>query len=164
MKAVFSNIFVTVGHGSQDFSRLIRKMDELTPHLGARVVMQIGYTKHEPKHAEYFRFTPSILEYIRSADLVISHGGMTVIEVVRAGKPVIVVPRRVQYKEAINDHQIEVAEAFAQHQAVETVYDVDELEEAIGLVAHKAKVVEFDDSNRMRLVDKLRGFVQANSK
>ena len=164
MKVVLSNIFVAIGFAPQDFSRLIRKVDELTPSLGTQVVMQIGHTQHEPKHAEWFSFAPSLSDHIQNADLVISHGGMTIIEAVQAGKPVIVVPRRARYNEHYSDHQVEIAEAFAQHPAVKVVYDVDELEEAIGRVCQNAKAVEFDDASRMRLVNKLREFVQANSK
>ena len=160
MKAALSNIFVTVGSASQDFSRLIRKMDELTPNLGAKVVMQIGYTKYEPKNAEHFRFAPSLSDYIRHADLVISQGGMTPIEVIRAAKPVIVVPRQSKYGEVINDHQCEFARALAKKRGVAVVYDVDELQEAIGRVGHKVSTFELDDSNRVRLVNKLREFVQ----
>ncbi len=59
-----------------------------------------------------FRFLPSISEQIQEADLVIGHcGAGTVIETLRAGKKLIVVPNRT----LMNDHQTELADALAQH-------------------------------------------------
>jgi UDP-N-acetylglucosamine transferase subunit ALG13 len=159
MQAVLFNILVATGTGL-DFSRLVHKMDELTPHLGARVVIQIGNAKYEPQHAESFRFADSLRDYIRNADLVVSHGAMIAIEAIQAGKSVIVVPRQARYKEHIDDHQVEFAQCIARHPAVEVVYDVNRLEEAIGRARHKAHILEFDDSNRLRLLDTLREFVQ----
>ena len=164
MKVAFSNIFVTVGTMPDGFPRLIRRIDELASGLGARIVMQIGHTQYEPQHAQWFRFTDSLQPYIQNTDLVISHGAMTVIEAIREGKPVIVVPRRAHYGEHLNDHQVEFAEALAQHPALEVVYDVDGLKEAIGRIGHEAGDFQFDDSNRIRLVSKLREFVQEISK
>jgi|TARA_B100000315_G_scaffold109106_1_gene100118 UDP-N-acetylglucosamine transferase subunit ALG13 len=160
MKEVLPDIFVTVGFHT-GFLRLVRKIDELAPKLGAKVVMQIGNSSYQPKNTEFFRFAPSLHNYINKADLVISHGAMTVIEAIRASKPVIIVPRQARYGEHINDHQVEFSETLETHPAVEVVHDVNRLEVAIQQISRKFIVVKFDDSNRIRLVRALREFVRA---
>jgi beta-1,4-N-acetylglucosaminyltransferase len=81
-------IFVTVG--TTDFDLLAQRMDELAPALGEEVVIQTGRGVYPPQHARHFRFAPSLDDYYRQARLVVSHGGLgTLVEVMRAGKPLI---------------------------------------------------------------------------
>ncbi|SVD99510.1 uncharacterized protein METZ01_LOCUS452364, partial [marine metagenome] len=164
MKEALSEIFVTVGF-HVDFSRLVCKMDELATRLETKVVMQIGSSSYQPKNSEFFRFAPSIEKYIKKADLVVSHAGVgSILEVLKAEKPLVVVPRQAQYDEHIDDHQVEFSETFADHSAVEVVHDVGILEEVIQQITEKFNFVKFDDSNRIRLVRALRKFVQISTK
>ncbi len=158
MKVEFSRIFVTVGFGP-DFSRLIRKVDQIAPRLTSQITMQIGSTEYEPRHVPYFRFASSISEYIEASDLVISHGGITLVEIIRSGKPVVVVPRQKQYREHINDHQVEFVRTLVGMPGVKIVYDVKDLEEAIA--SFDSTQVDFDDANRIRLVKRLHGFLRS---
>ncbi len=81
-------IFVTVG--TTDFDSLAARMDELAPQLGEDVVIQTGRGTYTPRHAQHFRFAPSLDNYYRQARLVVSHGGLgTLVEVLRLGKPLI---------------------------------------------------------------------------
>jgi UDP-N-acetylglucosamine transferase subunit ALG13 len=81
-------IFVTVG--TTDFDALAARMDELTPVLNEEVIIQTGRGVYVPRHAQHFRFAPSLDDYYRQARLVVSHGGLgTLVEVLRLGKPLI---------------------------------------------------------------------------
>lgn len=154
----FSRIFVTVGFGP-DFSRLIREVDQIAPRLTSQITMQIGNTEYEPRHVPYFRFASSISEYIEASDLVISHGGITLVEIIRNGKPVVVVPRQKQYREHINDHQVEFVRTLAGIPGIKIVYDIEDLEEAIA--SFDSIQVDFDDANRIQLVKRLHSFLRS---
>ena len=95
-------IFMTVG--TTDFDALAQRMDELTPALGEDVTIQTGRGAYEPRHAQHFRFAPSLDDYYRQARLVVSHGGLgTLIEVLRLGKPLIGVSNPDRYDLHQND-------------------------------------------------------------
>jgi UDP-N-acetylglucosamine transferase subunit ALG13 len=83
---------IFVATGTTGFDGLVRKMDRLAPSLGEAVVMQIGAGQHLPRHAEFFRFAPSLNPYYQQASLVVSHGGKGIcLEALEAGKPLIAV-------------------------------------------------------------------------
>ncbi len=163
MKGAFSNIFVTVG--SIEFPRLIRKMDELAPVLDVEVVMQIGkYAQYLPKHARYFHLFPSIMKYIQDADLIISHGGTgTLVDIIHAGKPLIVVPRQRRFREVIDNHQLELTEYLIQHQPIEMVKDIEQLYAKINDIANRKDKSNFDDSGQLRLLNSIRKFIHENN-
>jgi beta-1,4-N-acetylglucosaminyltransferase len=90
-------IFVTVGTTS--FDELISTMDQLAPTLSCPVVMQIGSGSVIPAHASaWFRFAPSLEDWLRCAGLVVSHGGSgTLVEVLRRGRRLVGVSNPVLY-------------------------------------------------------------------
>jgi beta-1,4-N-acetylglucosaminyltransferase len=81
-------IFVTVG--TTDFDELIRRMDELASELDEEVISQIARGDYQPRHCRYFRFAPSIEDYLARARVVVSHGGLgSIMETIRLGKPLV---------------------------------------------------------------------------
>jgi len=128
-------IFVTVGTHYQGFERLVRKMDEIASRIDEEVIMQIGYTKYEPKNAKWFRFLEKeedILRLYKTADVIVAHAGAgTLLTALAYGKPLVVVPRLKRFGEHIDDQQLELAEALEQAGKAIAVYDVNHLEEAI---------------------------------
>jgi beta-1,4-N-acetylglucosaminyltransferase len=81
-------IFTTVG--TTDFDALVRRMDELLPSLGEAAICQIGKGSYIPRHSQYFRFEPSLIDYIRDARIVVSHGGQgSIMEVLRLRRPLV---------------------------------------------------------------------------
>lgn len=84
-------IFVTVG--STYFEELIEAVDRLAGdgRLGPDVVCQIGSGQYEPRHCRYFRWTDNFDHYLASSALIITHGGMTVLEALWRNKPLIAV-------------------------------------------------------------------------
>jgi beta-1,4-N-acetylglucosaminyltransferase len=71
-------IFVTIG--TTHFDSLIREVDSLVARksINLPVICQIGSGNYIPQHMEYFRFQPSIDKWLDEAELVITHGGATV--------------------------------------------------------------------------------------
>lgn len=130
-------VFVTVGTPTQGFSRLLQAVDELVESGffgGERVFIQTGSTRDfVPRHCDWKPFVPR-LEFdrlITEAGLVISHGGATVLEMVRLGKVPVVMPRRRKYDEHVNDHQIELTELLASEGRVVPAWEPRDLPGAV---------------------------------
>ena len=153
-------IFVTVGTHYQGFERLIKKMDEIADRIDDEVIMQIGYTKYEPKNAKWFRFAEyeKMLELIEESDVIICHGGAgTLLDSLRFNKPIIIVPRLKKFGEVYDDHELELAEALESARKAIAVYDIEKLEEAI----KKAKSLKYKPVKRdKRLANFLKEYLQ----
>lgn len=123
-------IFVTVGTMHLDFARLIRAMDAIATRMGERVVMQTGLATTTPAHCEHFAFRPreDIARLIAEARVVVTHAGIgSVIDVLTAKKPLIVVPRLRRFGEHNNDHQLDLARAVERRGWGKVVLDVEQL-------------------------------------
>lgn len=123
-------IFVTVGTMHLDFARLIRAMDDIAARTGERVVIQTGLAATKPAHAEHFAFKQreEIAALIAEARVVVTHAGIgSVIDVLKAERPLIVVPRLKRHNEHNTDHQLDLAEAVERRGWGRMVLDVAEL-------------------------------------
>jgi UDP-N-acetylglucosamine transferase subunit ALG13 len=123
-------IYVTVGGHSQPFDRLIKKVDEIASKNEFEFVVQYGCSKYIPKNCKGFDYIPfkKAEEYIKTADLVISHAGVgTILLAKKYNTPIILVPRRRKYKEHYTDHQVEICK-IVQEQKRENIYVVQHLE------------------------------------
>lgn len=116
-------IFVTVGTHEQPFNRLVKAVDDLkadgTIPASESVFIQTGFSTYEPQHCDWIRLLPyeDMQRYIHEARIVITHGGpSSFLAPLQLGKIPIVMPRRAEYGEHVNDHQMEfvkdVAERF----------------------------------------------------
>lgn len=126
-------IYVTVGTMFMDFSRLITKMDAIARSTGEKVVIQCGLSATVPLNCDHFDFKghEEIMNLQRAARLVVSHAGIgAVMDALRAGRPLVVVPRLKRFGEHMNDHQLELAEVIAKRGWGRMVLDVEELEDA----------------------------------
>ena len=94
-------IFVTVGTTS--FDQLIKMVDGYFDEDKNTddIVFQIGSGSYQPKHGEFFTFRPSIDELINSADIVITHGGSTVLSLLLLKKKFVAVANT----DLADDHQ-----------------------------------------------------------
>ena len=155
-------IFVTVGTHEQPFDRLIRWMDELkrTGVIQEEVVLQTGYSHYEPTYCQWSRFFPyeTMLDITAEARIVITHGGpASFILPLQMGKPPVVVPRRRDLGEHVNDHQLEFVQAMAEHMGtILPVYDLPGLKHVLlqypNLVANMPLGM---DSNNLRFNKRL---------
>ncbi|KAG2239046.1 hypothetical protein Bca4012_023817 [Brassica carinata] len=113
-------VFVTVGTTS--FDALVEAVvsqnvkDELHKRGYTHLLIQMGRGIYSPTKCDgadgslavdYFTFSSSIADYIRSASLVISHAGSgSIFETLKLGKPLIVVVN----EDLMDNHQCELAE------------------------------------------------------
>lgn len=113
-------IFVTVGNATQGFLRLLEAVDRLA-HDGffgeEPVFVQSGYTeKFRPLACTNSDFLSmdAFEKKMREASLIICHGGCgTLLHAGRFGKTPVTMPRRKKYGEHVNDHQVQLIEAFS---------------------------------------------------
>jgi UDP-N-acetylglucosamine transferase subunit ALG13 len=111
-KAAVNRIVVALGtHRKYTFPRLLRRLIDVLPP-GAETLWQVGSTtiaEMPPDAREHVPFT-ELQEAIRAADVVITHAGVgSALAALQAGKKAIYVPRRRQYGEHVDDHQVAMA-------------------------------------------------------
>jgi len=109
-------IFVTVGH-QMAFDRLIKLVDVWAGQAPrGQIFAQIGNGTYQPRNMAFSPFLSrsEFQERIDSSACVIAHAGIgTIIQVILARKPLLVLPRLHRYDETRSDHQIGTARQFA---------------------------------------------------
>lgn len=126
-------IYCTLGTMFMDFGRLIRGMDEIARDTGERIVVQRGLATTLPKYCEHFDFKPreEHLALQQEARVLVMHAGIgAVMDALQSKKPFLVVPRRKQFGEHMNDHQLDLAEMVARRGWGKAILDVGELPQA----------------------------------
>lgn len=133
-------IFVAVGNARQGFRRLVQGMDQLAGRdaFGKEaVVVQLGHEAgYVPRHCEWRRFfgPDEFADRLRAAQVVVTHAGYgTLREVLRFGKTPVVMPRRKQFGEHVDDHQLDVVQAYGSMGLVIPAYVQEELAGAIAV-------------------------------
>ncbi len=130
-------ILVLLGTENFPFNRLLEYMDVLIEEGsldGDQVFAQRGSTDAKTAH---FKSTAlldfeALCEQIRAARLIISHAGAgTCLLAMRLGKRPIVVPRRANLGEHIDDHQLEFSQRLAREGHVLCAEGLEELRDHI---------------------------------
>lgn len=129
-------IFITMGSQKFQFNRLLKSIDELieTGVVSDKVFAQIGYSDYKPKCYEYKEFLDrdEFAAEMDKAEIVITHGGTgAIIGAVKKGKKVIAVPRRAQYGEHVDDHQLQLVGQFRDLNLIIECQECDKIGEAI---------------------------------
>jgi UDP-N-acetylglucosamine transferase subunit ALG13 len=126
--------FVSVGNAIQPFPRLLGAVAAIVDLLPQPVVVQHGSTPFQCSGCDARSFV-DMAEFERrvaAAELLIVHAGAgSVINALRAGKVPVVMPRRSQFREHIDDHQIEFALALEQAGHLVVIDRPDELAGAV---------------------------------
>lgn len=130
-------IFVTVGTHEQQFNRLVRCVDELkiSNVIKEDIVIQKGYSTYKPQVCEcsdFFQYK-EMLSLVEKARIVITHGGpSSFVIALQVGKIPIVVPRRKEFDEHVNDHQLNFCKAVAERQGnILVVEEIEKLGETL---------------------------------
>ena len=111
-------ILVTVGTEKFPFDRLMHWIEELMEAdlLGEEVVVQYGTCTVLPAGSKVYRLMreTEFRALIQQARVVVAHCGEgTVLLLDAMETPFILVPRSQRYREHVDDHQVELAQAMA---------------------------------------------------
>jgi UDP-N-acetylglucosamine transferase subunit ALG13 len=128
-------IFVTVGTHEQPFDRLLREVDRLVAagELGQPVFCQRGYGEYAPATpgAPMLPFA-EMEERIAAAVAVVAHGGPgTILPVLAAGKPLVLVPRQRRFGEHVDDHQVAFCRRIGRERGIPVVEAIEDLGSAL---------------------------------
>lgn len=135
--------FVSVGNGKQPFRRLLDAVVTLVGELPQPVIVQQGNSRFNGTGCVLRPFMDMVEfeDCIRQAELIISHAGAgSIIHAIRAGKIPVVMPRLVEYHEIVDDHQLEIAQAFAKLGKVVMVEEQKDFRPAIAEALHKQAI------------------------
>lgn len=156
-------IFVSVGTQRFQLNRLLKTIDELVEKniITESVFAQIGHSDYKPINYEYIDFLDkeNFDAYIEKSSVVVTHSGVgTIIAAVNRNKPVVVFPRLAKYDEHVDDHQLQIAEAFGENELVLMCGENDSLEKII----EKARTFEFKKykSQRENVVNTIREYIR----
>lgn len=123
-------IFITVGH-QMPFDRLVNAVDEWAAQQnGVEVLAQVGAGGKAPRHLPYVRELPpaEFRRTVEQCSCVVSHAGTgSIFAALRAGKPVLVMPRRADLRETRNDHQLATVRRLCPRLGVPAAEDEREL-------------------------------------
>lgn len=138
-------IFVTVGTHEQPFNRLIECIDGLKRNetIAEEVIIQSGYSTYVPQYCKWQKLFPyqDMLKLVDEARIVITHGGpSSFIMPLQIGKTPIVVPRRYEFNEHVNDHQISFSKAVAER--MRTIIVVDDINKLGETIANYDEIIE----------------------
>lgn len=158
-------IFVTVGTQDVPFDRLLKAVDKCINDgvITEEVIVQCGKTKYKSKNMKMVNLLPidEFKNIIKSARIVIAHGGVgTITDAINGGKPVIATPRLHRYKEAVNDHQLQIIKQFEKMGFIIPLYNLKNLKDALE-EANKFKCKKYK-SNTNNMVKLIENFIDNN--
>ena len=159
----WSGLVILVTVGTQlGFDRLISAMDNLANTLDVPIIAQIGSGRYRPKNmTSSSSFDPEEFEnLIRDSKLIVSHAGTgTILNARKHYKPIVILPRRAEFFEHRNNHQIATAHFMSNRPGIFVAARETELLEQIqrALTAELPRDAQFGD--RSRIIDELKDFV-----
>jgi len=129
-------IFITVGSQKIQFNRLLKEVDRLVEEkkITEEVFAQTGYSDYSPKNYNYKNFLDrdEFSNIMMSCDKVITHGGTgTIIGALKQGKKVIAVPRLKEFREHVDNHQLQIINEFKSMGFIESGENLEILSKVI---------------------------------
>lgn len=121
-------ILVLCGTQKQDFSRMVRLIEELADE--DEIIIQAGHSKYQSNKMKIFDFITSeeLTKLYDQADYIVTHGGAgSMFQAVKAGKKTLVFPRLAKYGEHVDDHQLQLASKLAELGYLQVFNDGDEI-------------------------------------
>lgn len=153
-------IFATVGT-QLPFRRLIDALDAIAERRGLTIVAQTCDPARSYSHLDaHAQLDPASFDrYVDAAELIVGHAGIgTILSARRAGKPLVILPRRASLGEHRNEHQLATAGSVGQREGIHIADDEAELER--WLTAGPLPPMHLGDSpDRAPLVRRLAAFI-----
>ena len=125
------------------------------------VFAQIGYSDYLPKNFSYKKFLDrdEFSKEMGKADIVITHGGTgAIIGAVKKGKKVIAVPRRAQYGEHVDDHQLQLIKQFDDLNLICSCPDIGKLDVALDTVQRTS--YNSYESNTSNIISSIEDYIK----
>lgn len=138
-------IFVTVGTHEQSFDRLLKCIDKMIEYgkINEEVICQKGFTDYEPKNYKAEKLLPyeEMQENIKNARIVVTHGGpASFLDPLKYGKIPVVVPRKKEFNEHVNNHQLEFSKEVEKRMKNIIVAESDE--EIINSIVNYKEIIK----------------------
>jgi beta-1,4-N-acetylglucosaminyltransferase len=111
----------------QPFDRLVQAADEMASFVEELVVIQRAVSGFTPASGQYRDFVDGaqMQKWLSEARIVVSHSGAgSILSVLQAGKPLVLVPRLKRFDEHFDDHQLELTKVLSQQGRVIAVMDL----------------------------------------
>lgn len=148
-------IFVTLGTQDKKFKRLLDAVENL--NIDEKIIAQVGSTQYKSKKMEVHEFISQeqFEKYMKEARIIITHAGVgTIIYGLKLGKTMIVAARRKEYKEHVNDHQMQILETFSKEGYIIPLNNFSNLSEKIQ-EAQNFRTKQFISNNKnfIKLLD-----------
>lgn len=153
--------FVSVGNANQPFNRLLEAVVILAEQGGLPlpVIVQHGHTPFVSTSCRAIDFMAmdDFSEYVQSSELLILHAGAgSMIHACQAGKVPVVMPRRACFGEHIDDHQVELVEAFERSGLVVKVDEEENLSDAARRALKMQSEQELSKHEEPMMIDMIR--------
>ncbi len=154
--------FVSVGNARHPFRRLLDAVARLAPRLPQPVIVQHGHTPFAAAGCQAVAFLgmADFARRVSEAELLILHAGAgSVIHAIEAGKRPVVMPRRADLGEHVNNHQLEFARVLGETGRVVVAETPERLEAAIAealAVANSASAAPLAAQGELRMVQLVR--------
>lgn len=156
-------ILVTLGTQDNSFERLLKEIEHLIEKgiIQEKVIVQAGNTKFESNKMKIIDFVSQkeLEEFINKASYIITHGGVgSITEALKQNKKIIAVPRKKEYKEHVNNHQMQIVENFNKQGYIIGIQDIEELEKAIKIIPNfKPNKYKTNTQNIIKIIENFIG-------
>ncbi len=154
-----TGILVIVGMHDKNFDRLVKYLDLNATNIKYPIIIQKGASEYQPINCSYFDYCSyeDMQRYIEKSKLVVCQGGITIIDCLLQGTKVIAFPRKKEWGEAINDHQLIFSEKLMRLNLISVVTEAHDLFDRIDFDYNEEPiVVKINDEyirNFKRLLD-----------
>ena len=156
-------IFVTVGY-QMPFDRLVRAVDEwAAAHPDVEIFAQIGPTEYRPTNLPFREFMDpeEFGTTIARTTAIVAHAGMgSILTALQHGKPIVVMPRRAEFQETRNDHQVATTRRFVDRPGIEVAADEHELPPILDRLVSLREGPRISSDASPELIARLRRFVE----
>jgi len=159
--------FVCVGNATQPFRRLLDAVCGIAEYLPQPVVVQYGAADDYScsKCSEVAYMDMMVFEkHVAEAELLIMHAGAgSVIHAVHSGKIPVIMPRRADLGEHIDDHQLEFTRQLEETSKILVANDTATLLNVCNLSLSMQKLIEIKNISEPPLVNMVKSILIENN-